>query len=134
MFWIKFSIIVMIVFILISIVKLVLRKSFRIEKVKKDWFSYNYINDLHGKIDKWIRITTTITLLGLSWFLLFYNEDLMYFYLFAVVFFMVVDYGVRAFFEWKQSDHPKQAILTLAEMLIIVTAIFVVFQIGLLGT
>jgi hypothetical protein len=108
---------------LISIVKLILRKLFKIEKLKKDWFSYNHINELHGKIDKWIRIITPITLISFSWFLLFYNEDLIYLFLIGVVFFTVVDYGVRAFFEWKHSEYPKQAILTMAEMLILVTAI-----------
>jgi hypothetical protein len=122
-FWIKFSIIVIIVFILISIVKLVLRKLFKIEKVKREWFSYNHINDLHGKIDKWIRITTTVNMIVFSWVLIFYSKDLLYLFLIGVVFFTVVDYGVRAFFEWKHSEYPKQAILTMAEMLILVTAI-----------
>jgi uncharacterized membrane protein YqhA len=128
-FWIKFSIIVVVVFMLISIVKLALRKLFKIEKVKREWFSYNHINELHGKIDKWIRIITPITLISFSWFLLFYNEDLIYLFLIGVVFFTVVDYGVRAFFEWKHSEYPKQAILTMAEMLILVTAILTVIPI-----
>jgi Domain of unknown function (DUF4181) len=122
-FWIKFSIIVIVVYMLISIVKLVLRKLFKIEKVKREWFSYNHINDLHGKIDKWIRITTTVNMIVFSWVLIFYSKDLLYLFLIGVVFFTVVDYGVRAFFEWKHSEYPKQAILTMAEMLILVTAI-----------
>jgi hypothetical protein len=122
-FWIKFSLIVIIVFILISIVKLVLRKLFKIEKVKREWFSYNHINELHGKIDKWIRITTTVNMIVFSWVLIFYSKDLLYLFLIGLVFFTVVDYGVRAFFEWKHSEYPKQAILTMAEMLILVTAI-----------
>jgi Domain of unknown function (DUF4181) len=125
-FWIKFSIIVIIVFILISIVKLVLRKLFKIEKIKREWFSYNHINDLHGKIDKWIRITTTVNMIVFSWVLIFYGKDLLYLFLIGIVFFTMVDYGVRAFFEWKHSEYPKQAILTVAEMLIMVTAIMTV--------
>jgi hypothetical protein len=38
----------------------------------------------------------------------------------------MVDYGIRAFFEWKHSEYPKQAMLTVAEMLIMVTAILTV--------
>jgi hypothetical protein len=128
-FWIKFSIVVIIVFILISIVKLVLRKLFKIEKIKREWFSYNHINDLHGKIDKWIRITTTVNMIVFSWVLVFYGKDLLYLFLIGVVFFAVVDYGVRAFFEWKHSEYPKQAILTVAEMLILVTAIMTLIPI-----
>jgi Domain of unknown function (DUF4181) len=132
MFWIKFSLIVIVVFALISIVKLILRRIFNIEKVKKDLFSYNHINALHGKIDKWIRITTAVTLIGFSWVLV-YNKGIIYLYLFVVVFFLVLDYGVRAFFEWKHSEYPKQAILTLAEMLIMAAAILTVVQVGLIG-
>jgi hypothetical protein len=133
MFWIKFSLIVIVVFALISIVKLILRRIFNIEKVKKDLFSYNHINALHGKIDKWIRITTAVTLIGFSWVLV-YNKGIIYLYLFVVVFFLVLDYGVRAFFEWKHSEYPKQAILTLAEMLIMAAAILTVVQVGLIGS
>jgi hypothetical protein len=132
-FWIKFSLIVIVVFVLISIIKLILRRIFNIEKVKKEWFSYNHINALHGKIDKWIRNTTAVTLVGFSWVLVFYNENLMYLYLIGVVFFLVLDYGVRAFFEWKHSEYPKQAILTLTEMLIMAEAILTVVQVGLIG-
>jgi Domain of unknown function (DUF4181) len=132
-FWIKFSLIVIVVFALISIVKLILRRIFNIEKVKKDLFSYNHINALHGKIDKWIRITTAVTLIGFSWVLV-YNKGIIYLYLFVVVFFLVLDYGVRAFFEWKHSEYPKQAILTLAEMLIMAAAILTVVQVGLIGS
>ncbi|MEG9295157.1 DUF4181 domain-containing protein [Mangrovibacillus sp. Mu-81] len=133
MFWIKFSLIVIVVFALISIVKLILRRIFNIEKVKKDLFSYNHINALHGKIDKWIRITTAVTLIGFSWVLV-YNKGIIYLYLFVVVFFLVLDYGVRAFFEWKHSEYPKQAILTLAEMLIMAAAILTVVQVRLIGS
>ncbi|MEL3971663.1 DUF4181 domain-containing protein [Rossellomorea oryzaecorticis] len=127
MFWMKFSITVIGVFMLISIVKLVLRKLFKIEKVKREWFSYNHINELHGKIDMWIGVITSISLVSFSWFLLFYNEDLMYLFLIVAGFFTMVDYGVKAFFEWKHSEFPKQAILTMAEMTILVTAILTVF-------
>jgi hypothetical protein len=126
-FWVKFSLVTIIVFVLISIVKFLLRKIFKIEKVKKDFFSYNHINELHRKVDKWIRTITliTLTILGV---LAIYNEHLTHFYLIGVVFLLAMDYAVRAFFEFKYSEYPKQAILTLSEMVLMLTSILIVFQ------
>ncbi|MGB3260863.1 DUF4181 domain-containing protein, partial [Paenisporosarcina sp.] len=92
MFWIKFGLIAIIVFILISIVKLLLRKLLNIEKVKKEFFSYNHINELHRKIDKGLKIFSVITLILLSFVLLFYFEDLIYLILIAPIVLMVLDY------------------------------------------
>lgn len=132
MFWIKFCLIVVIVFVLISIVKLLLRNLLKIDKVKKEFFSFNYINELHRKIDKVSRTFSAITLIT-SYVLLFYYEDLIYLILIAVIFFMVLDYLVRAFFEWKYTKYSKQYILTLAEMFLILIAIIIVFEFKLLG-
>lgn len=133
MFWIKLWLIVIIVFCLISIVKLLLRNLLKIDKVKKEFFSFNYINDLHRKIDKGLRTLSAITLITLTYVLLFYYEDLIYLIFIPVIVFMVLDYMVRAFFEWKYTQHPKQSILTLAEMCLILLAIIFVFEFQLLG-
>lgn len=133
MFWIKFWLFVIIVFCLISIVKLLLRNLLKIDKVKKEFFSFNYINELHRKIDKGLRTLSAITLITLTYVLLFYYEDLIYLILIPVIVFMVLDYMVRAFFEWKYTQHSKQSILTLAEMCLILLAIIFVFEFQLLG-
>lgn len=62
----------------------------------------------------------------------FYYEDLIYLTLIAVIVFMVLDYMVRAFFEWKYTQYPKQSILTLSEMFFILIAIIIVFEFKLL--
>ncbi|WP_342543640.1 DUF4181 domain-containing protein [Paenisporosarcina sp. FSL H8-0542] len=134
MFWVKFGLIAIIVFVLISIVKLLLRKLLKIEKVKKELFSYNHINDLHRKIEKGLRIFSAIALILLSCVLLYYFEDLIYLVLIAVIVFMVLDYLVRAFFEWKYTQYPKQSILTLTEMFLILIAIIIVIEFKLLGS
>jgi hypothetical protein len=134
MFWVKFGLIAIIVFVLISIVKLLLRKLLKIEKVKKELFSYNHINELHRKIEKGLRIFSTIALILLSYVLLFYFEDLIYLVLIAVIVFMVLDYMVRAFFEWRYTQYPKQSILTLTEMFLVLIAIIIVIEFKLLGS
>ncbi|PID04219.1 hypothetical protein CSV67_01745 [Sporosarcina sp. P2] len=122
MFWIKFILIVVLVFALISLVKFLLRKLLKIEKVKKKIFSHNHINESHRKIDKILRIFSTISLITLYSVLLFHDEELLYLVFFAVIAFAILDYLIRAFFEWKYTHDPKQSILTVTEMLIIVVA------------
>jgi Domain of unknown function (DUF4181) len=134
MFWVKFSLIAIIVYVLIVIIQFILRKVFNIRKVKKGFFSYNHINELHRIVDRWIRRTNAITFIILIWVSLYYDEAFTYLLIVGVVFFLVVDYAVRSFFELKYSEFPKQAILTLAEMFLILIAIFIVFQFGLLGS
>jgi hypothetical protein len=126
-FWVKFSLIALMVFVLISIVKYFLRKIFKVEKVKRKFFSYNHINDSHRKVDKWVRSLTAIILMILAIVMINYKE-LTYLYLMGFVILLTLDYAVRAFFEWKYSDYPKQAILTLAEMFMMVTAFILAIQ------
>lgn len=116
-----------------SLLKALLRKLLKIEKVKKEFFSYNTINELHRKIDKGLRIVSAISLVTLYTVLLFYYEDFIYLFFFAVLAFVILDFMIRAFFEWKYTLYPKQSILTLTEMLIIVAAIIIVIQFNLLG-
>ena len=131
MFW-KFVLIVIIIFALVSIAKLLLRKLLKIEKVKRDFFSYNYINELHRKIDNGLRIFSVITLILLFYVQLFYLEDIIYLVLIGLIVFMVLDYIVRAFFEWKYTQYPKQSILTLTEMFLILIAMIIVIELNLL--
>ena len=127
MFWIKFGLIVVLVFVCILIAKLLLRKLFKIKKVKKEFFSYNYINELHRKVDMGLKLFSTVTtiLLLSVWF---YFEEFIYLILIAVIIFAVLDYLVRAFFEWRYTQYPKQSILTLTEMFLILLAIIIVYQ------
>ena len=135
MFWIKYGLIVALVFGCISVVKLILRKLFKIKKVKKELFSYNHINKLHRKVDMGLKLFTTVTLMLLLSVMWFYFEEFFeefnYPFLFAVIIFAVLDYLVRAFFEWRYSQYPKQSILTLTEMFLILIAIIIVFQLKL---
>lgn len=132
MSWIKLCLILIIVFVLISIVKLFLRNLLQIEKVKNEFFSFNYINKSHRKIDKGLRIFSAVTLITLSYVLLFYYEELISLLLIPLIVFIVLDYIVRAFFEWKYTEHPKQSILTISEMFLILIAVIVVFEFKLL--
>lgn len=134
MFWVKFGLIVLIVFVLTLIVKVILRKLLKIEKEKIEFFSYNHINELHRKIDKGLKIISSITLILLLYVVLFYYYDSMYLFFIALIFFTVLESVVKAYFEWKYSKSPKQSILTLSEMFLYLIAIVIVIQFELLGT
>ncbi|MGG4169306.1 DUF4181 domain-containing protein [Rossellomorea vietnamensis] len=133
MFGLKFIFIALIVFALISLVKIILRKMFKIEKVKKEFFSNNYINDLHRKVDTWVRRLTGLTLAILI-LVQINNEAFHYLLILGLIFTSMLDYGVKAFFEYRYSEVPKQAILTLAELFLVLTAVVTVLQMGWLGS
>lgn len=127
MFWLTLILIAVIVLIVNLIAKFILRKIFHIQKVKRKIFSYNYINEQHRKIDKWIRLITAITLIALSW-LLIEDKEYLLLYIIGMLILFVLDHLVRAFYEWKHSECPKQAILTVTEMVIMVSAVMTFYR------
>lgn len=132
MSWLNFVLLVLIVFIFISVVKLILKRTFKIEVEKKKFFSYNHINKLHGKIDWTIRIFSSFTLIILLYLILYQGYSI-YFFLIAMAIFTGTEYIVQAIFEWKYSQNPKQSILTISEMVILIIAIIIIIQFNLFG-
>ncbi|MCC5804089.1 DUF4181 domain-containing protein [Rossellomorea vietnamensis] len=133
MFWLKFVLIALVVFALISFVKFILRRTLKIEKVKKEFFSNHYMNDLHRKVDKWVRRLTGLTLAILI-LVQINNVAFHYLVIVGLIFTSLLDDGVKAFFEYRYSEVPKQAILTVTEWFMVMTAVVVVLQLGLLGS
>lgn len=132
MVWLKIGMSLVILFAVMALVKFTLRKLFKIEKEKTEWFSYNHVNKTHKKVDWVVRILSTIVLIAISYLVIF-KEYSIIFYLVPIVLLTVIDYAVRAFFEWKYSDHPKQAILTIGEMLVFALALALTIQYDLLN-
>jgi|SRR5690625_4828356 len=133
MIWFKFGIIILTMVIVITVVKRLLRKTLNIEKVRKKPFSYNHINGLHRKVDWILRVTSMIILLFFLGYII--NNPNISFYLIVsvIVLLAVCDYIVRAFFEWKYSEEPKQSVLTITEMLLVVFSTVIVVNYNLLG-
>ena len=128
MFLIKLAIFVLIVVGVNVVVKLILRKVLKIEKEKNSFFSYNYFNDSHRKIDWAIRITAVITIITTN--ILVVIENYPNYFLLIPIFFIGLDSLVRAFFERKYSQHPKQYILTLSEGVLMFFTIVIVIQLS----
>ena len=133
MIGLNFLLIVVVTFALIIAVKMILRRALNIEKVKKGFFSYNHINNLHKKIDWFIRITSAIVLIVCLYLITFQNFSINIF-LIALTITSGTDYAVRAFFEWRHTENPKQSILTVSEMFIVILVLFVIIQFELLFT
>ncbi|MEK4426452.1 DUF4181 domain-containing protein [Solibacillus sp. FSL K6-1523] len=135
MIWGNFVFTVLIVFVLNTIVRLLLRKLFKIEKEKKSilssLFSNKPINELHRKIEWAIRITWIIA------FIVTYNLVIIQGYsinliLIASFFYILLDSTVRAFFECKYSQNPKQYILTISEGILFLLTLVIVIKFDLL--
>lgn len=127
MFWLKLGIIILIILLLISGMRFFLQRALKIEKEKAAFFSYNHINDLHKKVDWCVRIGSMILSMAVIYLVIF-NEFPVTLYLVLIVFLTIADYTVRAIFEWKYSENPKQAILTFGEMSVLVMALILIFQ------
>ena len=132
MFWLTLGLSLVILFTLISLLKFFLRKLFNIKKEKKELFSYNHINKLHQKTDWLVRGVTTLALIIIIYLVIF-KEYPVSLYLIVLISLTIIDYSVRAFFEWKYSDNPKQSILTIAEMAVLVLAFAAILQFDLLN-
>ncbi|KMJ57253.1 hypothetical protein AB685_17795 [Bacillus sp. LL01] len=132
MLWVNFVLIIVIVLVVAKIVKVSLRKLLKIEKSKKKFFSYNHINKLHVKIDWSFRIIAALTSITLA--ILIGNQNIsMTAIVVVLVVFILADYSIRAFFEWKFSDNPKESILTVSEMFILVVSVVIVSTMNLLN-
>ena len=131
MIWVKFALIVLIVYVLNAIVKFIFRKAFKIEKDKKPVFSINYFNEWHRKMDSALRITSLIVFI-VTTILIFIEGYSINILLITAFFFFGLDFAIKAFFERKFSKNPKQYILTVSEGIIILLITFIVFKFGLL--
>ena len=132
MIWLNFILIVLVTFTLIAAVRIILRKSFNIEKVKRNFFSYNHINNLHKKLDWMIRITTAIVLI-VCLYLIVFGDFSINLFLIALIITSGIEYAISAFFEWRHSENPKESIITISEMFIVIFVLFVIIQFDLLA-
>lgn len=99
--------------------------------MKKAFFSYNHINDIHRKIDWAVRITALLINVFLIHHVMFEGFSINLFLILLALLFTSENF-VRAFFEWKFSEDPKQSILSLAEGIIFITIVVVIIQFDVL--
>lgn len=132
MVWLNFILIGVIVMVIVYGVRLLLRRALKIKKSKKEFFSYNHINDLHRKVDWAMRIIIMIVNITLVGMILYENISIAVVVI-GLVLLIIGDRLVQAFFEWKYSDNPKEAILTLSDMIVMVLSVVIVSGMNLLN-
>ena len=114
-----------IIVILISLVLVLHIFSYTIRKLlgvdKKKWFSYNYINERHKKLDWYLRIAFIILLMFFI-FLTSSSTELLkhrFWYLIpgsSAFVFLIISELLRAFMEWKYAENKKAYIATIIEL------------------
>jgi len=132
MFWIKFGLLVLIVFLFNLLIRICLRRLFKIERDKQKWLSYKHINKLHRKVD-WTVSVITLIILVVALYFLNAREYSINAYLITGLLLTLPQIGVKAFFEWRYSKVQKLFILTVSDMLIFTIAILSVIQLDLLN-
>lgn len=131
MIWLKLIIIASITFGLITLVKHFLRRIYNIEKQKKPLRERYPVNDFHKKIHRILNLSSTVVLI-ISLYLIIYQEFSFNFFLYMLIITYSIQYAVQAYYERKYSENPKQAIITIGEMVIVVIAILAIAQFDLL--
>ncbi|UYZ24167.1 DUF4181 domain-containing protein [Mesobacillus jeotgali] len=116
---------------IVWLMKFLLRKALNIPKVKRKVFSYNHINKTHRNFEWILRITTLIAYLILFYQLIYENFSVDLFLLIMTLLFTAQSF-LRAYFEWKASDQPKESILSIAEGVLLIGFVLLIIQFDVL--
>jgi hypothetical protein len=130
--WLEFFFLIVWILAIIAASKFVLRKVFNIKKVKQKIFSYNHMNRTHRIVDWMVRITAVIFYLILM-YQLYFHDFSFNLLLFIMTLIISSESFVRAFFEWKHTDDPKQSILSLGEGVILILIVLGIIQFDVLN-
>ncbi|MGE8037139.1 DUF4181 domain-containing protein [Lysinibacillus sp. NPDC093692] len=124
----------MVLLLIISIFGFVIRKLLGVER--KKWFSYDYVNERHKKLDLSVRIIY-LSLVFISSYYKFNNDNVRitwYFELwFIIIVFLVTSEMLRAFMEWKYAENKKDAVATIAEMMFMISIVFLTIKTDFFG-
>jgi len=116
---------------IVWLMKFLLRKALNIPKVKRKVFSSNHINKAHRNAEWVLRITTLIANLILFYQLMYENFSVNLFLLIMTLLFTAQSF-LRAYFEWKASDQPKESILSIAEGVLLIGIVMLIIQFDVL--
>lgn len=131
-FFLRLALIFIVTFALIYIAKSVMRRMFNIQKVSEDDPSRNYVKQLHREVDKPFRDYSLVVLFLVLVIDLVYFSESFNLIIITVLIFTFIRMMIRAFFEWKYFKYPKQFILTLTEIFILLVVVIVVAKFNLL--
>lgn len=119
--------------LVINIFGFVIRKLLGVER--KKWFYYNHINERHKKLDWSVRIIFILFFIS-SYYMI--DNDILgiprYFETwFILIVFLITSEMLRAFMEWKYAENKRDFIATIAEMVFMMSIVFLVITTGFFG-
>ncbi|WP_415813216.1 DUF4181 domain-containing protein [Mesobacillus thioparans] len=117
--------------VIIWLMKFFLRKVLNIPKVQGKAFSYNHINKTHRNLEWVLRIATDIAYVYL-FFQLMYEDFSVNLFLLIMTLLFTVQHFLRAYFEWKASEQPKESILSIAEEVVLIGITLLLIQFDVL--
>lgn len=131
MFLIKLAGLILTILILSLLSRIYLRRLFNIRKERENWFAYKHFNQLHKYVERIVKFFSIWILVILLYFLNM-KEASINAYLLTVLFLILLQMGVKAFFEWRYSKVHNLYILSLSDMLIYTIFILGTVQLNLL--
>lgn len=131
-FFLRLALIFIVTFILINIAKFLVRKIFNIQKVSEDDPSQNYVEQRHREVDKPFRDYSLVILFVILVVNLIYFPESYNLIMISVLTFAFIRMMIKAFFEWKYAKYPRQFILTLTDIVILLVVVIIVVKFNLL--
>ncbi|MGE7947147.1 DUF4181 domain-containing protein [Lysinibacillus sp. NPDC093688] len=120
--------------VIISLFGFAIRKLLGAER--KKWFSYNYLNERHRKLDLSVRIFFT-TLFLISTYYTIYNDmvEIAWYFetWFIIIISLIASEIIRAFMEWKYAKNRKDFVATIVEMMFVITIVFFTIKTNFFG-
>ena len=124
-----FILFLIVLFLISSIFGFVIRKLLGVER--KKWFSNDYVNERHKKLDLSVRLFFTTLVLISAYYTI--NNDTVeiawYFETwFIIIVFLVFSEMLRAFMEWKYAENKKDVVATIAEMMFMICIVLLMIK------
>ncbi|WP_226087775.1 DUF4181 domain-containing protein [Mesobacillus sp. S13] len=123
----EFLILIGLIVAIIWLMKYFLRKVLHIPRVKRKAFSYNHINKMHRNLE-WILRVSTVIAYAYLFFLLMYEDFSVNLFLLIMTSLFTAQNFLRAYFEWKSTDQPKESILSIAEGVMLLGIVLLLIQ------
>mgnify|MGYP002508185795 CR=1 FL=1 len=130
--FLRLVLIFIITFVFMYIAKYMMRKMFNISQVSDDDPSRNYVEQRHREVDKPFKDYSFVILFVVLVINLVYFPESNRLLVIAVLLFIFLRMMIKAFFEWKYFEYPKQFILTLTEAIILIVVVVIVVKFDLL--
>lgn len=131
-YFLMLALIFIVTFVLINLARSLIRKICKIEKVSEDDSSQNYVEQRHREVDKPFRDYSLVILFVILVVNLIYFPESYNLIMISVLTFAFIRMMIKAFFEWKYAKYPRQFILTLTDIVILLAVVIVVVKFNLL--